>query len=172
MAAGLGLVAIGLAVVLTWAADARSGSGAVATLRSAGQIWLLAQHASLRLPAGHFGLVPLGLSVLPALLLVRAGATVAHGTSVSDLRTASTATLALAGSYGVLVALVTGLTATATVHPAPLQALAGGFVLAAVAGAFGVVRGAGLWAPLWQQVPVRVRPAVRAGTAEIGRAHV
>lgn len=167
MAAGFGLVAVALVVVLAWAADGRSGSGAGAALRTAAQIWLLAQHASLQLPSGHLGLVPLGLTALPIVLLVRAGRTVAGTGAVASVRTACTAACALAGSYGVLVALVTGLAATSSVRPAPLQALAGGFVLALVAGGAGIGRAAGLRDAGWQRLPAEARRLVTAGTAAI-----
>ena len=51
--------------------------------RTAGQIWLAAHHAGFAIPGGTVGLLPLGLMILPAVLLYRAGRWMARD---ADLR--------------------------------------------------------------------------------------
>src|SRR5437763_15423416 len=66
-----GLVLLGLPVLLAWATDSRSGSGAAAALRTVGELWLVAHGVGLTLATGPVHLTPLGLTAVPLLLLHR-----------------------------------------------------------------------------------------------------
>src|SRR3954451_12240686 len=87
-AAAMGLIAVTVVVFAAWAS---SGSllGAGGALRIAASTWLLSMHVGLAigpLPSIHLGLVPLGLVLLPALLLYRAGQSVARTLGISGWR--------------------------------------------------------------------------------------
>lgn len=166
-AAGAGLVAVGLPVLLVWAGDARSGSGAAAALRAAGQVWLLAHATPLAVPGGRLGLVPLGLLLLPAGLLVRAGGHAAREAGVRTLREAAVLTGTLAGLYASLAAVVALGCAGAQARPSPLAALGCAAGLAAVGGGAGVLRAAGLAAAPQRALPEALRRVLLPAAAAV-----
>src|SRR5689334_6965324 len=144
-AACAGLVAVAVPVLLVWAADARSGSGAADALRAVGQVWLVAHGAGLQVPGGDFGLTPLALLLLPIALLLRAAGHGARECRVTSLRQAGALTLSIAIPYGVLASVVAALTTTHAVRPIAWQALLAGCAVGAVGGMAGALRGARLW---------------------------
>jgi hypothetical protein len=64
-------------VLVAWASTADSGADATDAVATALQAWLVAHHAHLAVPGGELALDPLGLTLLPLVLLhtatVRAG---------------------------------------------------------------------------------------------------
>lgn len=165
-AVGVGLAVVTVVVLLAWSTDAASTAGASTALHAAGHAWLLAHAVPLELSGGRLALVPLGVTLLPAALLWRAGGTVARSTEVADLRAAARVTAGLAGAYGVMAAVVALVAATPDVRAAPLRALAGAAALAAVMAGGGVLRHSGLGTELAGRVPTWPRallPAVAAG---------
>lgn len=162
-AAAVGLIAITVVVLVVWTAERRSGASAGAALRIAADLWLLANGSRLRVAGSPFALVPLGLTALPAYLLMRAGTTLARTFDLPALGDALRLTIALAGAYGVLAVLTAGAAATRQVQVVPLRAFLSAAGLAAVCGGLGVVRGAGLWSQLWTWLPASVRTALHGG---------
>lgn len=159
-----GLVAVAIPVLLGWAADSRSGASAQAALATVGQVFLYAQGTSLRVPGGELDLVPLGLTVLPMLLLARAGRHAAGRYAVRTLADAGRLTLAIAFPYATLAGFLAAVSGTKAVEPAPVQALIGGFVVASLAAGAGVLRGADLGSALPAALPARLVVAGRAAT--------
>lgn len=162
-AAAVGMIAITVVVLVAWTAERRSGAGAAAALRIAGDAWLLANGSALRVSGASFALVPLGLTALPAYLLVRAGATLARTFDVPCLRDALRLTVALAGAYGVIAVVTAGAAATGQVQAHPLRAFLSAAGLAAVCAGLGVIREAGLWPQLWERFPAWSRAALSGG---------
>lgn len=161
-----GLVAIAVPVLLVWVADARSGSGAAAALRTAGQAWLVAHGTGLEIPGGTLGLTPLGLLVVPILLLLRAAGHSAREAHVTTLRTAGLLAAAIAVPYGVLAAIVSAMAGTTDVHPIAWQALLGGLVVGGLGGLAGALRAARLGPTVLPALPARaVRLVVATGGA-------
>jgi hypothetical protein len=150
-----GLVAVALPVLLVWAADARSGAGAAAALRAAGQVWLVAHGVGLAVPGGHLGLVPLGLLALPFALLLRAGGHGARECQIHRLNDAALLAVALAVPYALLTAVVAAVATSSSVHPETWQALLCGAVVGGLGGFAGAVRGAGLTAAVLPALPER-----------------
>jgi hypothetical protein len=166
-AAGAGLVAIAVPVLLAWATDSRSGSGAAAATRTAGQLWLLAQGTPLTTPNGVVGLTPIGLLLLPLLLLHRAGRHATRTVGHPGPREAWVLVLAVAAPYALLAAVVAAISATETIRPDPVRALLGAMVVAALGAGTGVLREARLLG-LVARLPVRLRWLVSGTAAAVG----
>ncbi|MCW2779200.1 MAG: hypothetical protein JWN17_2925, partial [Frankiales bacterium] len=143
-----GLVAVGLPVLLVWGTDERSSTGALAAVRAAGQVWLVAHAVPLALPAGRLSVVPLGLVLVPLALLVRAGSAAARAHRVADLRGAGRLTVAVAGPYAVAASAVAACSASSAARPSVAGALVGAACVAALGAGAGVVRTSGLDAAL------------------------
>lgn len=126
VAALLGLLVVTVPVLLLWVVEDRAGASLAETLRTAGQLWLVANGASLQVPGGVFALTPLGLLALPVWLLVRAGRTPVPGGAVRRAVT-------IAAPYAVVTGLVAVGAATQDVRAAVLPTTATSFALAATA---------------------------------------
>lgn len=161
-AAGAGLVCFAFPVLLAWATDSRSGSGATAAVKAIGQLWLLAHGTSFEVPGGVVGLTPLGLVTLPLLLLHRAGRHAARSATVGSTQAAVRLVLAVAIPYAVLAAVLAPLSATGAVQPVPVHAMLGALLVGAVGAGTGVLREARVMPPL---PPVASRTLVGASAA-------
>lgn len=167
-AAGAGLVALGIPLLLVWATDSRSGSGAGAATRAVGQLWLLGHGTAMRVPGGTVGVMPLGLALLPLALLHRAGRHGARSLEVTGLAQAARLVVAIAFPYAVLCAIVAAASATPDVRPAPVQAVLGGLALGALGAGSGVLRETGLLRPALRLLPARARGLLRATAVVLG----
>lgn len=171
-AALAGVAVTGAVVLVGWGLSS-SGASATGAVRLAAQAWLLAHHGRLQLPLGDVGLAPLGLTLLPAWLLYRAGGSVSRTLSFdkpefAEPATAVKALVALAGTYAVLVVLVTGLASSDAVQVEPVSTLVGAGLLATLAGGTGLLRGSPLTARLLDLLPPGARPALRAASVAVG----
>lgn len=159
-AVGAALVTLGIPVLLAWATDSRSGSGAAAATRAVGQLWLVGHGVAMRVPGGVLGLTPLGLLALPLALLHHAGRHGARSLGVRSLGSAARLVVAVAFPYSVAAAVLAALSRTDQVRPAPVQAMACGLLVAAVGSATGVLREARLGPAAWALVPGAARPVL------------
>lgn len=171
-AALAGLAVTGALVLVGWGLSP-SGGSAGGAVRLAAQAWLLGHHGTLLLALGDVGLAPLGLTLLPAALLYKAGGSVGRTLSFDQaeharLSTAVKAVVALASTYAVLVVLVTGLASTDAVQVEPVSTLIGAFLLAATAGSVGLVRGSPLGERILDLLPLGARAALPAAAAATG----
>lgn len=142
-ALAVGVLAVVSVLLVGWLID-DTGVGAADAAQVGLQAFLLAHGGSLDTGWGTVGIIPLGLTALPAWLLVRAGAAVAH---CRELRTLSGVAQGMAALVVVYAVLVTGLTLLATssaVSVSPLRAGSGAVILAALAGTVGALRVTGL----------------------------
>jgi hypothetical protein len=183
-AAVSGIAIVAAVVLVAWATDSRTGASAQDAVRTAANAWLLAHRGTLRLPSGTATAVPLGLTVLPAVLLHRAGVSVARSLGIADhlpdsrlpdsrravrpaLRAAAGAVVALAAAYAALAALVARLAATPAVAVGAVPAAAGAAVLATVAAGIGVVRAAHLGGALAGLLPPAAAAVAQAAAAAV-----
>jgi len=183
---------IGMAVLITltligWIAapNGALGPGLPGVFRTAGQLWLAAHHAGFSIPGGEVGLLPLGLTVLPALLLYRAGRWMARDADLrlrlparlpknspkeqagarrrAQLILVGQAGVSLAAPYAMLAGLIALITRNAITQPSVVEALLSHFVLAFLVGALATARTIGPWRSMLRLLPERVR-AVTVGT--------
>jgi hypothetical protein len=157
-----GLAVLTAVVLVAWVTDTRGTASAGAAVRLAADAWLLAQGGVLSIAGGSVDAVPLGLTVLPALLLYRAGGALAAGPAGRDLRSAARSVGAVAALYGVVAAVVAHAAGTAVARIGPLSAGAGAAVLALAAAGIGLVRSAGLGGAVAGVLPRAVPPVARA----------
>lgn len=150
---------LALAVVGWFASDAGGHGTTRDALRVGTDGWLLAQGAHLGLTTGGvtatITAVPLGLTALSGYVAHRFGRWAAATSEVDDLRALAFGVLVLSGVYGLVALLAAVLASTAKAEPGLVGAFAGGFLLAAVGGGSGLLRGSGVdWRSL---VPEHVR---------------
>jgi len=139
-----GVLAVLAVVLVGWLVDSGTGVGAGQAAQVALQVFLLANGGSITADWGVLGLVPLGLTVLPAWLLVRAGAAVArrHGSKTLPELAAAVAVITIV--YAVLAVLLSALASSESTSAAPLRSGAGAALLAAAASTVGMLRVSGL----------------------------
>lgn len=134
-----------------------------------GDLWLATHLVPLSFPHGPVSLLPLGLTLLPVALLLRAGRRLAGDVAVTGFRQAALAVVALAVPYACAGTLVAVSTLAATEHASLTWAPVATLLLALAAGGVGVLRGAGLGVRAAGLTPVWSRPTLvaSAGAAAV-----
>ena len=162
-AAGGGLAVLVTLTAIGWitAPHVGIGGGLAGVLRSAGLLWLVAHHVEVTVRGvGRIGLLPLGLVLVPAALIERGGRWMTHAGHVSRLGHVGYAALAIALPYALFTGAVAVASRTPVAAPSLWQAVAAGFLVALVAGAFGAARGLAPWRQLAGLVPPRPRSVI------------
>jgi len=162
-AAGGGLAVLATLTLIGWitAPHVGLGGGLVGALRSAGVLWLVAHHVEVTVHgAGRIGLLPLGLVLLPAALIERAGRWMTHEGYVTRLLQVGPAAVSIALPYALFTGAVALGSSTAAAAPSLWQAVMMGFFIALLAGGFGAARGLAPWRRLAGRVPARTRSIV------------
>ncbi|WP_143831822.1 DUF6350 family protein [Nocardiopsis sp. CNR-923] len=141
-AAGSGLAVIVTLTIVGWVAapHAPFGEEIVELLQGAVLAWLVSHHVSFTIQDGQFGLLPIGLVLIPALLLYRSGRWLARSCEIGRLRHVHLAALAIAGPYAAIAGTLALLARTDTVEPSMPRALVMGFVIAFLSGGLGALR--------------------------------
>jgi len=132
-AAGGGLAVLVTLTLIGWitAPHVGLGGGLAGVLRSAGLLWLVAHHVEVTVGGvGRIGLLPLGLVLLPAALIERAGRWMTHEGHVKRLRDVGLAALAIAFPYALFTGAVAVASRTALAAPSLWQAVMMGFLIA------------------------------------------
>jgi hypothetical protein len=164
-AAGIGLAALTILVLVGWIAAPHPGLGLIGVVRTAAVLWLVGHHVAVQVNgAGRIGMLPLGLVALPGVLLWRAGRSVVRGHSVTELRQVLAAGLAVAVPYAALAGALAVCSRSALAAASVPQALLASFVIALVAASFGAARALAPWAQLGSLMSARTR-SVLAGSA-------
>jgi hypothetical protein len=160
-AGALGVLGMNLLVLPAWAVTPGDADAASA-VRAALDGWLLAHHATLLVPGGQVGLVPLGLTMGLAALLAVAGARAARAAGPAPWQSRVVLTLSASATYGLLPLLVAPLAANELVRPVASQAAGGAFLLALVSTGVGAGMGSGRFALVRASAAPTVRASVRA----------
>lgn len=165
MMAGL-LVASALAVIGWFATD--GGTAAQAVQVGVGG-WLLAHLVPVSLgDQGAFGLAPLGLTALAALVLLRAGRWAADTSVLRRARDVAVGAGSLAGAYAAFAAAAAALARSGETGPQPLRAFLTAGLVALCCGGAGMARSAKLSRrvrKLVRGLPADVRSALTGGFA-------
>jgi len=159
-AAGGGLAVLVTLSLIGWitAPHVGLGGGLAGVLRSAGLLWLVAHHVEVTVHGvGRIGLLPLGLVLLPAALIERAGRWLTHEGHVRSLRDVGHAALSIAFPYALFTGAVAVASRTSLAAPSLWQAVTAGFGIALLAGGAGAARGLAPWRNLAGRVPPRPR---------------
>ncbi|GII03458.1 cell division protein PerM [Planobispora takensis] len=189
---GVGLAVLTTLTLIGWIAAPRGavGPGLSGVFRTAAQLWLAAHHAGFAIPGGSVGLIPLGLMVLPAFLLYRAGIWMARDADLrlrmparlpknspkDEANARRRAQLVLIGQAGVSLAapyalLAGGIALVARneiTQPFLGDVLVSHLALAFLAGALATVRAIGPWRAMLRLLPERVRSVVVGTAAAVG----
>lgn len=185
---GVGLAVLTTLTLVGWMAAPRGalGSGLPGVFRTAAQLWLAAHHAGFAIPGGRVGLLPLGLLVLPAFLLYRAGRWMARDADLrlrlparlpknspkekararrrAQLVLVGQAGVSLAAPYALLAGLIALVARNDVTQPFIGEALLSHVVLAFLIGALATARTIGPWRSMLRLLPERAR-ALTVGTA-------
>ncbi len=162
-AAGGGLAVLATLTLIGWitAPHVGLGGGLVGALRSAGVLWLVAHHVEVTVHgAGRIGLLPLGLVLLPAVLIERAGRWMTHEGYVTRLLQVGPAAVSIALPYALFTGAVALGSSTSAAAPSLWQAVMMGFFIALLASGFGAARGLAPWRRLAGRVPARTRSII------------
>ncbi|MDA8370038.1 MAG: DUF6350 family protein [Nocardiopsaceae bacterium] len=139
--AGIGLAVLMTLTLIGWVAAPHDafGDDVDDVFRTAVQAWLVGHHVGFAIPGGQITVLPLGLVVLPGLLLYRSGRWLARSCDLPRLRHLFRAALALAGPYAAIAGTLALIGQTEVVRPSMVKALVAGFCLAFLAGGMGVL---------------------------------
>ena len=158
--AGTGVALLTTLTAIGWitAPHAGLGNGLPGVLRTAITLWLAAHHVAFTLHgAGQFGMLPLGLLLIPGALLWRAGRWVVRTGEVTQLRHVGYAALALALPYALLSGALALAARSSLAAPSLTQAVIGPFLAALVAGGLGGAHALAPWRRLAALLPDRSR---------------
>ena len=159
-AAGGGLAVLATLTLIGWitAPHVGLGGGLAGALRSAGLLWLVAHHVEVTVHGvGRIGLLPLGLVLLPAALIERAGRWMTHEGHVTRLAQIAPVAVSIAFPYALFTGAVAVASSTTVAAPSLWQAVTVGFLVALLASGFGAARGLAPWRKLAMRVPPRPR---------------
>jgi hypothetical protein len=162
-AAGGGLAVLATLTLIGWitAPHVGLGGGLAGALRSAGLLWLVAHHVEVTVRGvGKVGLLPLGLVLLPAALVERAGRWMTREGHVAGLLDVGPAAVSIALPYALFTGAVALASGTTVAAPSLWQAVMMGFLIALLAGGFGAARALAPWRRLVGRVPPRPRSVI------------
>ncbi|MFF5210800.1 DUF6350 family protein [Streptosporangium sp. NPDC000396] len=188
---GVGLAVLTTLTLVGWIASPQGafGTGLPGVFRIAAQLWLAAHHAGFAIPGGSIGLLPLGLTLLPAFLLYRAGIWMARDADLrlrlparlpknspkeqanarrrAQLVLVAQAGISLAAPYALLAGLIALVTRNEITQPFLGDALVSHLVLAFLAGSLATARTIGPWRSMLRLLPERVRSVVVSSAAAL-----
>ncbi|MFF4411497.1 DUF6350 family protein [Streptosporangium sp. NPDC001559] len=197
MLAAVWTLGVGLAVLTTftlvgWIASPRGAfsSGLPGVFRTAAQLWLVAHHAGFSISGGVIGLLPLGLTVLPAFLLYRAGVWMTRDADLrlrmparlpknspkdeanarrrAQLVLVAQAGVSLAAPYALLAGVIALITDNEVTQPFIGETLLSHLLLAFAAGSLATARAIGPWRAMLRLLPERLRAALISSAAALG----
>ncbi|MFV2196064.1 DUF6350 family protein [Nocardiopsis sp. LOL_012] len=141
-AAGSGLAVIVTLTIAGWVAapHATFVEEIDELLRGAVTAWLVGHRVGFTVEEARYGLLPIGLVLIPGLLLYRSGRWLARTCEIGRLRHVYRAALAIAGPYAAIAGTLALLVRTETLESGMVSALAMGFAIAFLAGGLGALR--------------------------------
>jgi hypothetical protein len=170
-AAGVGLLATVVVVLIAWAAGGHDGPGSGDALRAAGVVWLVGHHAVVTVSGTTVSLLPLGLMLVPLALTVRAGVWIAR-VAPPTTRSGFVRVVAMAtATYTAIAVLVSGVAALETTSVSVTAAMTSAALVSGFGFSAGVVRGLPQSrervARLRERAPLALRDVVRATAVSV-----
>lgn len=162
----IGLLLVGLIVIAGWISGAGEGDITPA-LKVVGLAWLATHHIAVDLDAGSVSALGLGLTLLPGVLLWRAGTWAARRSGACRWRDVRVTVAFAVGVYATIGLLVASLSSLDTAAVAPLGAVVGTGIVAAGAFGGGACREAGLWPQIVARFPADLRRWAMAAAGAI-----
>ncbi|MGH3594182.1 MAG: cell division protein PerM, partial [Pseudonocardiaceae bacterium] len=150
------LVAAVALAILTAAAGANTSVAGVARLGAAG--WLAAHHVPLTIQGAPLGVLPLLPTLLLGALVARAATGVADRSGITQPVDAGWVAATIAGTHGVMGAVLALVGTPATITADPAQAAVGCALVAGIAAGLGLLRPCGLLPAALRHAPGWVRP--------------
>lgn len=138
----LGIVSFAGLAVLSWLTSTWNGDGGSApgAMRVGLHLWLSGHHVPVTLVGSPMTVAPLGITIAIVATLVAAGGRIARHALILNWLDAAKAASGLGGVYGAGLLLTAALTEGTGSHANPMLAFVAGFVVAVLAGGFGMVR--------------------------------
>ena len=152
--------AVALAI-LTAAGGADTSVAGVARLGAAG--WLAAHHVPLTIQGAPLGVLPLLPTLLLGALVARGATGVADRSGITQPVDAGWVAATIAGTHGVLGAVLALVATPVTITADPAQAAVGCALVAGTAAGLGLMRPCGLLPAALRRAPGWVRPGLEAG---------
>ncbi|WP_297827106.1 DUF6350 family protein [Mycobacterium sp.] len=152
--------AVALAI-LTAAGGADTSVAGVARLGAAG--WLAAHHVPLTIQGAPLGVLPLLPTLLLGALVARGATGVADRSGITQPVDAGWVAATIAGTHGVLGAVLALVATPVTITADPAQAAVGCALVAGAAAGLGLMRPCGLLPAALRRAPGWVRPGLEAG---------
>jgi hypothetical protein len=121
-AVAMGLLVTVIPTLLVWAFTVRAGSSAEAAAFTGADLWLAAHHVPLSIDGAPLGLLPLGLLVVPFLLLRLSGTWATRMLAPADLGDAGLLVVATSAVYGLLGGLVAAVPGPGAADASPFVA--------------------------------------------------
>ncbi|MEV7005633.1 DUF6350 family protein [Streptosporangium sp. NPDC051022] len=189
---GVGLAVLTTFTLVGWIASPQGalGTGLPGVFRTAAQLWLVAHHAGFAISGGSVGLLPLGLTLLPAFLLYRAGIWMARDADLrlrlparlpknspkdeanarrrAQLVLVAQAGISLAAPYALLAGGIALITRNEITQPFLGDALLSHLLLAFAAGSLATARTIGPWRSMLRLLPERLRSVLVSSAAALG----
>lgn len=158
-AAAIGLAIAAVPLLIVWMATPQSGLTWLESLHVAGLLWAVAHGTPIVVAGITYSLLPWGLAVVPALLMVYAGGWAARTSRCATVRDIAVVVATASVGYGLII----GVIAQATVRPdariSTLDAIVHAVVLGMLAFGYGAVRTTGLdtdrLVPAWALATLR-----------------
>lgn len=160
-----GLLTCSVVAVIGWLAA--TFGGASSAMRAGAAIWLTAHKTGVTVGGASLTLAPLGLTLLLAYFLYRAGRFATRLSGARESRELLTLTGVLAAGYGVGALIVAVLASNGSVKISPFSALLGAVSLAVVAGTLGVMAESGALMATAKATPHWVRQMIAGAFAAV-----
>lgn len=166
-AAALGWAIFALPVLAAWVSSVQSTAGWAEVFRTSGLIWVVAHDVPVQVAGATYSVLPWGLLIIPAWLLIYAGRWAARAARVDTVRD----WLLIAGSAAVIYTLIVTVVSVFARSPSALTsakyALLAALLVSVLSLAWGVLRGSSMRSVLLTAIPSDIRMLIRGAAIGI-----
>lgn len=166
-AAALGWAIFALPVLAAWVSSVQSTAGWAEVFRTSGLVWVVAHDVPVQVAGATYSVLPWGLLIIPAWLLIYAGRWAARAARVDTVRD----WLLIAGSAAVIYTLIVTVVSVFARSPSALTsakyALLAALLVSVLSLAWGVLRGSSMRSVLLTAIPSDIRMLIRGAAIGI-----